>query len=75
MVALTLAKTENRWAVAGILGLVTAVVDFFIHPAMKMSEFAEAGLTGLAAAALSLGVHEVLTRMKRRKASAEEPAG
>ena len=32
--AITLAKTDNRWILAGILGLSTAVVDYFVHPGM-----------------------------------------
>lgn len=75
LVALTLAKTENRWAVAGILGTITAVVDFFIHPAMAFGRFTEPALTGLGAAVLSLIVHELATRYQRRKNAAEQAAG
>jgi hypothetical protein len=65
--ALTVAKTDNRWAVAGILGMVTAVVDYFIHPGMIGSAATEAMITGAAAAGLSLVVHELVTSIRRRR--------
>ena len=70
--ALALAKTDNRWAVAGILGVVTAVVDYFIHPGMIGGAATEAIITGAGAAALSLVVHVLVSRIRRRRASARE---
>ena len=52
---------------AGILGTVTAVVDYFIHPGMIGSAATEAMITGAAAAGLSLVVHELVTRIRRRR--------
>ena len=68
--ALSVANTENRWAVAGILGLATAVVDYFVHPGMFGAAATEAIVTGLAAAALSLVTHSLVSRFRRRKALA-----
>ena len=52
--AITLAKTDNRWVLAGILGLSTAIVDYFVHPGMIGEAAAtEAIVTGLGAAVLS----------------------
>jgi len=66
--ALTVAKTDNRWAVAGILGAVTAIVDYFIHPGMIGSAVTEALITGAAAACLSLAVHALVSRFRRQRA-------
>lgn len=73
--ALSVAKTENRWAIAGILGVVTAIVDYFIHPSMIGDNLTEALITGTGAAALSLIIHELVVRYRRRTASAGEAAG
>lgn len=73
--ALALAKTDNRWAVAGILGVVTAVVDYFIHPGMIGGAATEAIITGAGAAALSLVVRVLVSRIRRRRASARESTG
>jgi hypothetical protein len=51
--ALALTRTDNRWVVAAILGLATAVVDFFMHPGGFGPVFMEAIVTGAAAAGLS----------------------
>ena len=49
-----LVKTNSRLVLASLLGLLTALVDYFVHPGM-IGEFAfiEALITGLGAAALS----------------------
>lgn len=73
--ALAVANTDNRWAIAGILGAVTAIVDYFIHPSMIGDNLTEALITGTGAAALSLIVHELVVRYRRWKASAREAAG
>lgn len=65
--ALALAKTDNRWAVAGILGGVTAIVDYFVHPGMIGGAATEAIITGAGAAALSLIVHQLVSRARRRR--------
>lgn len=73
--ALALAKTDNRWAVSGILGVVTAVVDYFVHPGMIGGAATEAIITGAGAAALSLIIHELVSRIRRLRASAPESIG
>lgn len=50
---LLLANTTNRVVISAILGVVTGVVDFFIHEGMFGPEAAEAAVTGLGAAVLS----------------------
>ncbi len=43
--ALLLARTQNRLAISAILGLITAVVDYFVHAGMFGPEAAEAIVT------------------------------
>lgn len=64
--ALLLAKTGKRWLVAAVLGAVTAVVDFLVHPGGFGSVAAEAIVTGAAAAALSYLVGSVWHRFRTR---------
>ena len=72
--AVTLAKTENRWILAGILGVSTAIVDYFIHPGMiGESAATEALVTGLGAAVLSYAVGSAMLWYRRRKAASREP--
>ena len=51
--ALALARTDRRWITAVVLGAVTAVVDYFVHPGMMGSPWTEALATGAGAATLS----------------------
>lgn len=69
-VALYASGGRGRWVVAGTLGLVTAAVDFRVHPSAFGPVFAEAIVTGLAAAGLSLVVAALrdLRRARRREA-------
>ena len=70
--AIVLAKTDNRWIIAGILGLTTGVVDYFVHPGMIGPIFVEAIVTGVGAAGLSYGVGTAVKRYRARRASAVE---
>ena len=52
--AILLAKASDPRVIAALLGLVTALVDYFIHPPMiEGPAFLEAAITGVAAAVLS----------------------
>ena len=62
--AILLARTERRWVISLTLGLVTAVVDYFVHPGAFGPEFAEAAVTGAAAAILSFAVGTVWSRLR-----------
>ncbi len=68
--ALLLARTDRRWIIAIVLGTVTAVVDFFVHPGMMESVFLEALLTGVGAGLLSLAVGYTLQYWRSRRARA-----
>jgi O-antigen ligase len=67
-VALWLSGGRGRWAVAGILGLATAGVDYLVHPSGFGPAIAEPIVTGLAAGALSLIAATVRERWVRRRA-------
>lgn len=66
-VTLLLAKTDNRLVVALILGLITGVVDYFVHEGMFGPEAAEAVVTGLGAAVLSYVVGTLIALYKHKK--------
>ena len=71
--AITLAKTENRWILAGVLGVSTAVVDYFVHPGMIGDAAAtEAIITGLGAAFLSYVAGSVVLWYRKRKPASHE---
>lgn len=68
--ALILTRTENRWIIAIVLGVVTAIVDYLIHPGMFGPVFLEAIVTGIGAAALSYLVGGILHFVRARRAVA-----
>ena len=51
--AIILTRTSKRWIVAVVLGVTTAVVDFFVHPGEFGPVALEAVVTGVGAALLS----------------------
>jgi len=67
-VAILVARTTRRWVISVVLGLVTGVVDFLVHPGMFGPVVLEAAVTGLGAAILSFSVGLVLRQvgLKRR---------
>jgi len=68
--ALTFSKTTNRWGIAAIIGVTTAVVDVFVHRGMLGEWFAtEAVVTGTGAAALTLLVGFLSTRIPEWRAA------
>ena len=73
--AITLAKTNNRWILASILGVSTAIVDYFMHPGMIGDGAAtEAIITGFGAAVLSYAAGSVMIWYRARKAAARNAA-
>ncbi|MEM6511736.1 MAG: hypothetical protein AAF660_01880 [Pseudomonadota bacterium] len=72
--AIALSRARNRLAVAAILGTVTAVVDYFVHPGMIGHHAAgEAIITGLGAAALSYGVGSLTLIWRRHRTATTSP--
>ena len=68
-VTLAFAKTDRRWVVSAVLGIATAVVDYFVHPGMFGTVATEAIVTGLAAAVLSYLVGTAVRYFKRKSVS------
>lgn len=66
-VAILLTKTSKRWVISLLLGVVTAVVDYFVHPGMLGSGVTEAIVTGIGAALLSYLVGILLTLLRARR--------
>lgn len=63
--ALFASKSRNRWIVSAVLGLATAIVDFFVHPGMFGPVVLEAIVTGFAAAVLSFLAGMLVRRIGR----------
>ncbi|MFT7472342.1 MAG: hypothetical protein ACI8XU_002240 [Kiritimatiellia bacterium] len=72
-IALWLAKTTKPWAVSLVLGSITAVVDFFVHPGMFGGVLAEAIVTGIAAGLLSYLIGQAIAYRRRRRAAKTTP--
>lgn len=66
-ITLLLAKTNNRMVIAAILGVITGVVDYFIHEGMFGPEAAEAIVTGLGAAVLSYVIGSLVSWYRKRR--------
>lgn len=62
---LLLVRTRNRWATSLVLGVLTAIVDYFVHPGQFGSAATEAVVTGFGAAVLSYGVGALIRRFRR----------
>jgi len=68
-IAIAVSRSDRRWAVAILLGIVTAIVDFFVHPGSFGAVATEAAITGVTAALLSLAVATVVRLFRHRKAA------
>jgi len=69
-VTLFLSRSNKRWVVSLVLGIGTAVVDYFVHPGMFGSVATEAIVTGIAAAVLSYLVGTTIRFARERFATA-----
>ena len=70
MAALMATRAKHPWVVSSLLGAITSVVDFFMHPGMIGPFFLEALLTGLGAALLSYVVQLALRKRRNRSGKA-----
>jgi hypothetical protein len=57
-------KTKKRWVVSGLLGLITGVVDYFVHPGMFGAAATEAIVTGIGAAVISYIIGLLIARLR-----------
>jgi hypothetical protein len=65
-ISVLLAKTGKRWAISLILGTVTGVVDYFVHPGMFGTIVTEAIVTGIGAAVLSYLVGTAVQHFRKK---------
>jgi hypothetical protein len=65
-VVIVSAKAKNRWVISALLGIATAVVDYFVHPGMFGPAALEAIVTGIGAALLSYLVGSLVRIWQRR---------
>jgi hypothetical protein len=68
-VALLLARTRRRWVISAVLGAVTGVTDYFVHPGQFGPVAMEAVVTGLGAAVLSFLVGVAARRFRKTPAA------
>ena len=68
-IALFVSRTGTRWLVSAVLGAVTAMVDFFVHPGMFGTVATEAIVTGIAAGALSYAAGSLVRYLRKRSAT------
>jgi hypothetical protein len=71
-VAIIAAKARNRWIISIVLGVITAVVDFYVHPGMFGSAATEAIVTGIGAAVLSLLISTGMRFWRERAAKPDK---
>ena len=69
-IAIILSKTHRRGLIALILGVITTVVDYLIHPGMFGSVFTEAIVTGAGAAILSYAIGTFIDARRKRAVDA-----
>ena len=66
-IAVLLAKPHKRGFIALILGAITTVADYLVHPGMFGTVFTEAIVTGVGAAILSYGVSKLIGLVRRSR--------
>ena len=65
------ANTTKPWVISLVLGLFTAIVDFFVHPGMFGGVVTEAVVTGIAAGLLSYFIGQAIAYARRRRSAGE----
>ena len=66
-VPIVAAQTDKRWVISILLGVITGIVDFYVHPGGFGAEATEAIVTGIGAAALSYFVGTVYAHFRNRQ--------
>lgn len=61
-----LSRARKRWVVSAILAVLTALVDYWVHPGSFGRVFTEAAVTGLVAGTLSMLAGRVWRRTRGR---------
>lgn len=63
--ALWFAKTTKPWVISLVLGSITAIVDYFVHPGMFDGVVTEAIVTGIAAGLISFVIGYTIAYLRR----------
>lgn len=63
-ISIHVAHAKRRWMISAILGLLTGIVDFFVHPGTFGPAATEAIVTGLGAAILSYTIGFLVAKLK-----------
>ncbi len=63
-VAILLSGAKRRWVVSAVLGTVTGIVDYFVHPGQFGPAAMEAVVTGVGAAFLSYVLGAAVRRVR-----------
>jgi hypothetical protein len=69
-IAILISKMHKRGLIATILGAITTVVDYLVHPGNFGLVFTEAIVTGVGAALLSYAVSTLISKFPSQKAAA-----
>ena len=72
-IAVVLSKPHKRGFIALILGVMTTVADYLVHPGMFGTVFTEALVTGVGAAVLSSTVSKVAEVVRQHKGTYRTP--
>lgn len=70
-VGILVARTGKRWIISLVLGVITGVVDFIVHPGMFGSVATEALVTGMGAAVLSYLVGTAIRVVRAQTAATD----
>lgn len=70
-IGLYFARASTRWVISITLGVITAVVDYVVHPGMFGSVVTEAMVTGVAAAVLSYLIGTGIQYVRTRKITSD----
>ena len=70
-VGILVARTGKQWIISLMLGVVTGVVDFLVHPGMFGSIVTEALVTGTGAAVLSYLVGSAVRAVRTKPAATD----
>jgi hypothetical protein len=66
--ALFVSRADKRWMISVVLGVATAVVDFYVHPGMFGAAATEAIVTGIAAGLLSYAFGSLVQHFRKKPA-------
>ncbi len=69
VIMLYITKARNRYIVAAILAILTAIVDYFVHPGNFGSVITEAIVTGIGAGILSLIISYLIDYFRKPKST------